>query len=347
MFASVFKTMKTIHYILLIIWLATTKTIIAQPLLQNIEKLNTGQTFAYNIADTNTMQAGRSGQAAVWDFTLLQPATGSYNTQAALPAATAYEQFFAGATLAYIDNFGVNDFRKVIGDTVFSMGLALANQNIIMKYEVPQIQIIRPVAYTDKYSGTTNYKYTYQNTFNYRGGGPYQVEVDGYGILKLPTGTYTNVLRIKTTQTSYDTLDGDNAPSIITQSARYVWYNKYNNVPIMIFDSVAVAAPGFNNVLKNIYYLQNAATATTDVVNDKQAITANFDNSTIVVRGLNDALPGTITVYDITGRLLANTEATQANEAVCQLASTPNSGQVFFIRVINGGAPQTLKYIVY
>jgi len=63
---------------------------------------------------------------------------------------------------------------------------------------------------------------------------------DAYGVLKLPTGSYNNVLRIKKVQVETDTVSGAASTSSMTS---YLWFDTLHHAPLFRIDS-SVAPSG-------------------------------------------------------------------------------------------------------
>lgn len=56
---------------------------------------------------------------------------------------------------------------------------------------------------------------------------------DGYGTLRLPSGTYHNVLRIKNIQDLRDSVIFNNPPILLSHNELYIWYDGIHKTPLL------------------------------------------------------------------------------------------------------------------
>ncbi len=293
--------METIKLTALGIILLWAGIINAQPEINQAEKHDVGTTSSFFSIDTGTISNGASGANIMWDFTQVTATGQTYGEQYILPSQTEWEDSFATATLSRKATDGSTYFIRDKNDSVWLEGLWLDYTKILLRFSKPQQILTRPLHYTDSYLGTTFYTYTYQNT-KYRGGGAYQYNVDGYGELKLQSGTYPSVLRLKFESDYYDTMQV--SPNIITRthSTTYYWYNPFNPSPIVQLSTVAISSANFNTVNKYAYILKNPSTAVQQINNANSDIKVWVNNDNLYVEGLNSNNMGDIKVYDITGK---------------------------------------------
>lgn len=198
-------------------------TAIAQPIINSNVISPLGFTSSYirsNTATVNSFNAGSAGMNVTWNFATLDTSGGS-STQKTVKADTCveYPDFPSVVNRAtevmqlgvpvrgfyFIDNskFEYYGYRSFLG---------------IQIYSDPQKQLQFPFTYNnqftdafksadDVYVGTT------------------EVKADAYGTLKLPTGTFSNVLRVSTKERYYTFVDGDvDLDTIFYEGTYYRWY---------------------------------------------------------------------------------------------------------------------------
>lgn len=154
-------------------------------------------------ADTTGITAGTSGANQIWNFTniVIQPTTTATSTYVAINSAPNFTAF-PGATIAQTNGSGDYTLWNYSSTQAVLYGFSSATLTAI--YSNPEILYTMPFTFGSLSSDT------YASTFTVSGfpvsrTGSVTTTGEGYGTLNLPNGkTYTNVLKIKLTQTATD-----------------------------------------------------------------------------------------------------------------------------------------------
>lgn len=180
--------------------------VIAQPTIPGSKFFIPGTTMVYVDAGFTTLNTGTPGANQTWDFSGLTNTGSGYTTQVVATSSTPYASSFPNSNAALTD-----PTQSTVNYTMLNTaGSALEFQGFVvdlgtgmtaqMVYSDPQQVFGLPLTYnatiTDTYAGSATISAPPFVITRYHSGTTTSV-VDGYGTLIDPTGTYTNVLRVK------------------------------------------------------------------------------------------------------------------------------------------------------
>jgi hypothetical protein len=172
----------------------------AQPTLTQAVMGQIGDNSTSQLADPSGVSEGSSGTSVSWDFSNLVN-TGSPSQSTILdPAATPYGANFPQANRAAAASSGTYAYFKVDGSGYYSYGIQ--NPSAFMTCSDPEKLLKFPMTYSDVSADV--FLCTGQTSDTYDRSGTNSLSADAYGTLVLPTGTYSNVLRIHLTQSYQD-----------------------------------------------------------------------------------------------------------------------------------------------
>ena len=184
-----------------------------------------GDAFAVVNCAPDTVTPRNGGPAQTWDFTSL--VTTSLDTGKAVSClSTPHCAMFPGTTLA-ITSPQSDLVQYILADSAKLSQVGYyqaADTNLVLSTD-PMDEIRYPFTYLDSfddsYSGTLTFSLATANEI-----GSVHVVCDGYGTLNLPTGiTFTNALRVHSTQVFTDSTDLFGTPTIDTFNiSTYAWY---------------------------------------------------------------------------------------------------------------------------
>jgi len=199
----------------------------AQPVLTAVNSNPVvGDAFKWNLGN-NVSSPGNAGENQTWDFSSL---TSSYteNDSTYAPSATPYYVTFPSANASVYDGISMYGYYNTNVDSLTFFGNKDNSNNTYICSDPQQI-LIYPLTYNSTFidnfsaistsSGTTT---TITETDT--------ILSDGYGTLKLPSGTFTNVLRIKRTGLSTQVTDG---VTNYYQVKMYFWYSPGTHLYIL------------------------------------------------------------------------------------------------------------------
>jgi hypothetical protein len=258
-----------------------------------------GDKFFILYSDTAGVSMGASGATVTWDLSGLTTLfTDSVEYIACAP--TPYCDSFPGSTLAsttdgsWFDYYttDVNQFASV-GSYGSSLGTFYSDPGAIIKYPMTYSTVsVDSSVYVSGGSAFVNVV----DSFN----------GDAYGTLILPSGTYTNVLRVHVVSHERDSFDFG-TPTVDTfRSESYYWYTPGCHHPLLVmyYDTTGSGT----SYLSNVWY--SPVTSTTSVAD---ATGFNVHELSVYPNPANDNLQlrlfakaktsATITVTDMTARL--------------------------------------------
>ena len=173
---------------------------------------------------------GPSGANQTWDFSTLElDGALDINFEILDPSEVLGTENFPTATFVWhIPAFEIYEFYESTPDSISLVGgLNISNGEIdfMTVYTDPEDAIRLPMTYNDSYDYFSQYnQFLFGNLLNTenRNG---QFEVDAYGTLITPVGTYEDVLRVKIVETSFG-----------IQSTQFAWLDAQNFVPLMVYE---------------------------------------------------------------------------------------------------------------
>lgn len=248
--------MKTIF--ILFTMLLGMNLLIAQPVVTSDILLNIGDERKVYYVETE-FNPGDAGENITWDFSDLTP---MYDVLwvAEDPADTGLDEYFPTADLAfmipgddsqesYTDgwifyNTGEGDEISLLGAILFNITGSNVDTNYFMLNEDPDLLFEFPMTYPDQFMDSvhgTNLVVFQNQQFEVDRSGNTTTEVDGYGTLITPEGTFNNVIRVKRTE---DLVDLFATIPTFHEIVRYDWYSPdydyllYHTENIIIRDAV-------------------------------------------------------------------------------------------------------------
>jgi hypothetical protein len=225
-----------------------------------------GSVYKLTLTDTAGIQAGNSGTGITWEFASLVNSGFTQVDSFLLPAATPYGSTFPSADITdhevspstnyyvYYHNDG-SEFQR-IGNV----------QPDVVIYSDPANEFPYPLSYGVSVNDTyyASYNQTTTNTLVHMRGVASE-NADGTGTIVLPTGTYSNVLRVTGSRIEHDTIFS--SPNIyVYLEARYTnWYQADLYYPIMqIYSTDFVPSLGIPSHTKSVGYRMGVPTGIVD-----------------------------------------------------------------------------------
>jgi len=176
--------------------------------------------------DTTGVVPGNAGNGVTWDFsTLSKPVVGANDTVTYLdPSKTPGFSLFPKATIASHGCSGCGySYSNTVADSILTLGSYTSATNYSINTN-PDKQIVCPFAYGNNYSETSYL--TVPNDNSYHMYTSKTVTYDGYGTLKLPSGTYSNVVRLHTAEHTVDSILSIKGYASVSDINSYTWMNE-------------------------------------------------------------------------------------------------------------------------
>jgi hypothetical protein len=202
--------------------------LLSQPSITSSFNPSPGDNYRYHPVNTS-VTPGSSGANIVWDFSGIQiiynPITGKYLS----PSATPYVNDFPGCNVAYEDYFMAGTYHYYQTSSTKWEKKGEASVMLTAVFDNPMTMFTYPFTYntviTDSFSCHTSV-----GSLVLDKRGIWQITGDAYGILKLPSGNYHNVLRVKKI---FNTVDDYSGTTINEKDIEeYCWISTTSKVPL-------------------------------------------------------------------------------------------------------------------
>lgn len=282
---------------------------------------------------------GPAGANVNWDFSNVSFSPGDTTIYYICPGAPGCSQF-PGSTLAA--NNPVDDFytHYAAGTQKYT---ALGYYDVTDDYvfDDPEDLLRFPMTYTNSYTDSFNVLFDYAANFVVRRKGQIVVTADGYGTLKLPNGTYNNVLRVKAVE---DFSDSSGGTPLVFHIEQYAWYDPTLRSPLItfsVFSSPAAPMPQYY-----AQYRSNIPTAVAQTALQSGSIglypNPATDVLTLTLPTAIDASRAAISVSDVTGRSMPVAISATGHTATIQVTTLPAGLYLMQVRTPLGS--RTLKF---
>lgn len=183
-------------YWFLFLLFITARIISAQPTVTSSISGTAGDVFSYEIMNADGFDVGADGADVTWDFSDIT-STGSNNEYTFVTAAsTPYDFEFTDANLAQDDGAGNYTYYNSTSSVYAFYGAAILD--VVAVYDDPEQLFVFPFSFGSTNTDDLHCEFT--SGVEFERAGTTTLEADAYGTLILPSGTYTDVLRIKTIQ---------------------------------------------------------------------------------------------------------------------------------------------------
>lgn len=226
-------------------------SVIAQPTLTANANIGTAGNDVFMYEGTATTP-GVPGPNATWNFSTIGQANNStthwkscaqVGDCSTYPGTTVVAQRTIGTTY-YIGNTNLS----VKGEIVSGIPIVYSNPKDVLHF---------PFAYGTSFTDAYQATFTTSGNPVYRNGSNY-VEADGYGTLMIPSGSFTNVLRLHSTDTYQDSaiISGIAfTTNYVVES--YYWYSPAFRDYLMLYTTTTVNG---NPTVDKVYYTLQQAT---------------------------------------------------------------------------------------
>ena len=224
------------------LFLLGTAWLYAQPIITAQSNPQIGQAWDVTMLDANGFKPGAAGANQSWDFSAIPPEQNFPTFQFVIidPSNAPYPDSFPDATHVvkwtllgfpfHQYEYADNQKRAAVGG-ILSDGTGYTSMTHYTKDDDDAIQY--PLTYQTSYPFTSIQTLkTLSFTFEYFTEG--SVEVDAYGSLTLPTGTYDDVLRMRIVRVKHDSTF---LPPEVDTTTQIVWMEEGNATPLMVYET--------------------------------------------------------------------------------------------------------------
>jgi hypothetical protein len=274
----------------------------AQPVFTSVDNPQAGDVFTYYNCVVSS--PGVAGANVTWDFSAAT-ASSSYQGRYDLCSGSPDCATFPGSNMVLkYPSLNTEKFLILDADRYTTNGLKLPADNYIYSKAFDNIRY--PFHYGDTYTDSLAATFTYNGT-TYLERGHFTNTYDAWGTLKLPTGTFTNVLRMHQVETYYHS---DLSGTIISRDSivQYTWhapgYHEYLFSFSKTYKNAALAytAISYSNQfllgVTSINSVMTKLTAFPNPVKDELHLTFNMERNDAVHIGLYDMIGKELAVID-------------------------------------------------
>lgn len=193
-----------------------------------------GDKWEVEFVDAANFQPGAAGANLSWDFSGIDRSQAQTLTFEIVPLMDAVgSNLFPNADFCWhLQGFNFYNYYQANTDSMSLLGVVAAGSgqeiNFLTTFSRPEDVIRFPLSFQDSYGYTSAFTSGIPGSITFEGQRTGTVEVDGYGTIITPFGTYTNVLRIKI-------VEQDNLSNAV--ETQYAWLQADNFTPLMVYNT--------------------------------------------------------------------------------------------------------------
>lgn len=259
-------------YLSIFLILGFTAHIFAQAVLETDgHALRPGDEHSFVIVEN--VKEGPAGSNRVWDFSELEKKS-EFNSHMLYSGFVENAAKIPEANVVLEEN-GTHFFFDVSKNGMKQYG-TLTRNNSVIKYDKPFVKMVFPFEYGNSQSGKFSGRLiTSENEKEFTG--TYNIQVDGYGRLKLPGGEVINdVVRLKTEKTKQ--YEGSSHKSTIVS---YKWYCDQVRYPLLSI--IKSRRADKSHYLKTAYYADAGLIEQDEEQNERQETLTELKNKQVKV----------------------------------------------------------------
>lgn len=326
---------------LLFLLTATSFSAYAQgPTLISSSAPQAGDVFITQPVDVTSFTPGSGGSGQTWDYSAIRDSGISTTSYVVNPATTPYANLYPGATIAFYTTSGT-DTAYVYDQVSSSRYTFLGNYYDLVGgvyYDPARVIFEYPLSYGGAYAHTFGGSTDNGDTIT----GVDSFTADGYGTLRLPYGTFSDVLRVKYVIHSHSVNSGAGFFENIDQ-VQYSYYTLgYHS---SLFD-IQYTTNNINGVVisaTTAQYAKGVSTGIHDMTDASQfSVYPNPSNGSFTISS-DMVSGGDVTITDLTGTILWQEKLTADQQRVS--VSPPAKG-IYLVTIKNDKGTVTKKLIV-
>jgi hypothetical protein len=186
----------------------------------------------------NAVDPGNSGASQTWNFTSIIQSTNAAIAYTYAAVSAGNTGTFPNANQQYSSSTTVG-FNKISTTALQNCGIKQGTVNIA--YSNPEDQMHYPFTMGSSFSDPFLATFTSAG-YDYERKGTISLNADAYGTLQLPSGTFSNVLRVHFVQDYQDStnISGFGPYVLAYYNDEYMWYLPNNHMPIFSTYSITI-----------------------------------------------------------------------------------------------------------
>jgi len=221
-------------FFLSFLFVFTTTFLSSQPVIDAGLIPSDGDKWEVEFVDATNFQPGAAGPNLSWDFSGIDRSQAQSLTFEIVPLMDAVgSNLFPNADFCWhLKGFNFYNYYQANTDSMSLLGVVAAGNgqeiDFLTTFSKPEDVIRFPLSFQDNYSYTSKFTAGIPGSITFDGEREGTVEVDGYGTISTPFGTYTNVLRVKI-------VEQDNLSNAV--ETQYAWLESDNFTPLMVYNT--------------------------------------------------------------------------------------------------------------
>lgn len=276
-----------------------------------------------------TVTSGPSGANVTWNFSAYTGVNTSISTTNACPGQSNCFRFPGANRVTKPSLSDTYDFTSISDTEALMLGTYSGPTmgDVTMTYTDPLIDFKFPVTYLQQF--TDNYQInTTGGLGNSTETGQVDYTVDGYGTIITPTGTYSNVLRIKRMRTGTQTP----GPFSYTNES-YMWVSQSAGI-VFNFAINTFTFNGTTNVTKSVSYPEAGALSTIETEIKKEEVSVYPNPGSDFITLASKERIKTVKVTSLDGRIVLTAESPENID----ISKLPKGGYILQGELKKGGS---------
>lgn len=280
----------------------------AQTLTQANNAPAANESFSRYQCDSTGVTLGASGTNKLWDFSALATHT-TIVTDYAVRSNTNTTYNPADVTVSVAQNGDKSYYKSSATDLKYYGGNFLAgNFSVALTYSNPAVMAIYSMTYNTANSNTITGSMTVNSSFTGTFTGTAGLFADGTGTLVLPSKTFTDVIKVTTSQVINANIS-NNTVDVIQLTVNYYSVSNPKAAILTIATSTMVSLVGGTNTQTIVTVLKDYTSVGINETEKETIAVTMFPNPANQVANFstthNNAFK--VTAYDVTGKLVATT----------------------------------------
>ncbi len=278
----------------------------AQTTLTSANNPVAGDIDSYAICDTAGVSQGSAGANQIWNFlNLIRQDSSNINFVSA--ASTPYAAQFPSSNLASTNDNSNYNFMTTSSSNMFINGYG--GPDLLVSYTDPQLYLQYPFTYSSSFSDNFAATYFINGSDVFRTGTT-TVSGDAWGTINLPTGSFSNSLRVKYNITTSDSSNPGIPFITVTNVTSYVWFVPGRKFPVfeIIYSTISINGTQFGSS-KSVNYNNGSTIGITNISSEIPSgytLSQNYPNpfnpSTNLEFGITKSDLVTLKIYNSLGK---------------------------------------------